>query len=136
MAVSLEARVPLLDHRLAEFAFRIPISIHVRNNQPKWLLKQILYKHVSRGLVDRPKMGFAMPIGDWLRGPLREWAESLLSRERLAQEGFFNVSIVRSCWEKHLSGARNFQYQLWNLLMFQAWHSAQRSRSTQAGSAA
>ena len=121
MAISLEARVPLLDHRIVEFAARIPVSMKIRNGQGKWLLRQVLYKYVPSELIERPKMGFGVPIDSWLRGPLREWAEHLLNDRRLREEGFFNTTPVRQKWVEHLSGTRNWQYQLWNILQFQAW---------------
>jgi asparagine synthase (glutamine-hydrolysing) len=121
MGVSLEARVPLLDHRLVEFAWRLPLHMKIRGSEGKWLLKQVLYQYVPAKLFERPKMGFGVPIGDWLRGPLREWAESLLASERLKREGFYDATIVQQYWQEHLSGKRNWQYIIWSILMFQAW---------------
>lgn len=121
MAVSLETRIPLLDHRLFELAWRIPIKYKLRNGQGKWILRHLLYKHVPKYLIERPKMGFSVPIGSWLRGPLRDWAEDLLDKDRLIQEGYLNHEPIRRRWKEHLSGNSNYEESLWSVLMFQSW---------------
>lgn len=121
MGVSLETRVPFLDQRVVEFAWRLPLSKKIQGNEGKWILRQVLYKYVPRELIQRPKMGFGLPIDSWLRGPLRNWAEALLAEPRLKHEGFFNPAPIRKKWHEHLSGRRNWQYALWNVLMFQLW---------------
>lgn len=121
MAVSLEARVPFLDHRVVEFSWGLPLEWKCKAGESKIILKDLLYKHVPKKLLDRPKVGFGVPIDQWLRGPLREWSESLIEEGSLQQEGFLDAKFVRSIWQEHLAGKRNWQYQIWNILMFQAW---------------
>lgn len=121
MGVSLESRVPLLDHRIYEFAWKLPMHMKVRDGQSKWLLRQVLYRYVPRELIERPKIGFAVPIGIWLRGPLKDWAANLLDPTRLAREGYLDVSRVKKMWDEHQRGYRNWQNPLWCVLMFQAW---------------
>lgn len=126
MGVSLETRVPFVDHRLVELAWRMPLRLKLRDGTGKWLLRQLLYKYVPRKLVERPKQGFAIPLGAWLRGPLREWAAALLDPARIKREGFFRPDTIQNKWVEQLSGRRNWQFQLWSILMFQAWLEATR----------
>jgi asparagine synthase (glutamine-hydrolysing) len=128
MGVSLETRVPLLDHRIVEWAWRVPLGYKLRDGAGKWLLRQVLYRHVPRELIERPKMGFGIPVDAWLRGPLREWASSLLDPRRLEEQGLFNVAVLRRSWEDHIEGRGNHAYHLWDVLMFQSWLETHRPR--------
>jgi asparagine synthase (glutamine-hydrolysing) len=122
MGVSLEVRIPYLDdHEVVEFAWGLPLKMKIRDGTGKWILRQVLYPHVPKKMIERPKMGFSVPIDSWLRGPLKEWAESLLDEKRLRREGFFSPQPIRKKWADHLSGAYNWQSSLWGILMFQAW---------------
>lgn len=121
MAVSLETRVPFLDHKVAELAWRLPLHMKIRGHQGKWALRQLLYRHVPRELIERPKAGFGIPVGSWLRGPLKDWAEALLDEKRLRTEGYFNPEPIRRKWREHLSGRHDHTAGLWCVLMFQAW---------------
>lgn len=121
MGVSLETRAPFLDHRVFEFAWQLPMSLKIRGQESKWLLRQLLYQYVPRELIERPKAGFSVPIGEWLRGPLREWAEALLDAGRLRREAYFDPVPIREAWLQHQRGERNWQHRLWAVLMFQAW---------------
>jgi asparagine synthase (glutamine-hydrolysing) len=121
MAASLETRIPFLDQRVAEFAWRLPLNMKIRNGQGKWVLKQVLYKYVPKELIDRPKAGFSIPVGQWLRGPMRDWAEALLDEKRLEMEGFFYAKPIREKWLQHLTGRYDHTPSLWAVLMFQSW---------------
>lgn len=121
MAVGLEGRVPLLDHRAVAFACALPLDLKIRDGRGKWLLRSVLNRYVPAPLVDRPKLGFGVPIDAWLRGPLRDWAESLLAPSQLAADGLLQPHPIRRAWEEHVAGTRNWQFPLWTTLMFQAW---------------
>lgn len=127
MGVGLEARVPYLDHRLIELAWRLPLSMKIRRRQTKWVLRQVLYKYVPKQLIKRPKRGFEVPLDSWLRGPLRDWAGSLLDETRLKREGYLNPVPIRRTWEEHLRGREHGQHRLWGVLMFQQWLDQTRS---------
>jgi len=135
MAVSLEARAPLLDHRLVELSFRLPSSLHLRDGRGKWLLREVLARHVPRDLFERPKTGFGVPVGQWLRGPLRDWAEALLSEERLRSTGLIEPAPVRALWRRHLAAETNAQYEIWPVLMLIAWQEAWRDSANAARAA-
>lgn len=130
MAVALEARVPLLDHRVVEFAWSLPADLKIRNGVGKWILREVLSRYVPRQMFERPKTGFGIPIGSWLKGPLRSWAEDLLSETALKREGLLNPRPIRSVWKDHLQGRGSHEHQLWNVLMLQAWSVQQKSASS------
>ena len=121
MANSLETRVPLLDHRVVEFAWQLPLHQKIRNGTGKWALRQVLYRHVPRKMIERPKKGFSIPLANWLRGPLRDWAEAQLEETRLNREGYFHAAPIRKMWKEHVDGKRDNALKLWSILMFQAW---------------
>ena len=127
MGVSLESRIPFLDHRVVEFAWTLPLDMKVKSREGKWILRQVLYRYVPKEIIDRPKMGFGVPVDSWLRGPLKEWANDLLQSSRLISECYLNPEPIQKKWHEHLQGRRNWQYYLWNVLMFQAWLENQQS---------
>lgn len=128
MGVSLETRVPFLDPDVIEFAARLPMAMKIRGMTGKWALRQVLYRHVPKALIERPKAGFAIPIGAWLRGPLRDWAETLLTEESLSEGNLLDPAPIRKVWARHLSGRSDESPRLWTILMFQAWRAAQAAR--------
>ena len=121
MATSLETRAPFLNHKLLEYAWQIPQPLKLKKTQSKWILRQILYKYIPKKLVERPKVGFGVPIDSWLRGPLKDWAQALLDKTKLRNEGFFNPDSINIKWTEHLSGKKNLQHEIWSILMFQEW---------------
>jgi asparagine synthase (glutamine-hydrolysing) len=125
MANSLESRIPMLDYRIVEYAWRLPLSVKYRNKQGKWILRQVLNKYVPQEMFDRPKKGFSVPMRSWLAGPLRDWTEELLDENRMREQGFFKPSFIREKWQEHLQGKRNWQSQIWSVLVFQSWLASQ-----------
>ena len=122
-----EPRVPFLDHRLVEFGWRVPFKYKFRDRQGKWILRQILYRYLPKSMVDRPKKGFGVPIENWLKGPLSDWAENLLDEKELNQQGFFDSALVKKMWDEHKEGKRRWHVQLWRLLIFQMWFAENKS---------
>ncbi|TIU28665.1 MAG: asparagine synthase, partial [Mesorhizobium sp.] len=129
MANSLEGRCPLLDHRVVEFAWRLPSNVKVRNGGGKWILRHVLRRYVPQRLIDRPKQGFDVPIAAWLRGPLRIWANDLVADMRGSGDGIFDIAKVNACWRDHIDGRHDHSRELWPALMFQAWHNDARRLS-------
>ena len=129
MAVSLEGRVPFLDPDVFAFAWRLPLGMKIRNGQGKWVMRQLLDKYVPRQLFERPKMGFGIPIEGYLRGPLRGWAEALLSERRIREDGLLAPELIRERWSEHLSGRKDWQYHIWDVLMLQSWLDENRGQS-------
>jgi asparagine synthase (glutamine-hydrolysing) len=127
MANSLETRVPFLDHRIISQAWKIPLEYKLKSGRTKYVLREILYKYIPKSMIERPKMGFGVPISIWLRGPLKEWAENLLSEDNIKSDGLLNYDVIKRKWDEHQSGERNWQYHLWGVLMFQAWYENQKS---------
>ena len=121
MALGLETRVPFLDYRVVDFAWSLPLEYKFYDGVDKWPLKQVLYNYVPEKLFNRPKMGFGVPIGHWLRGPLKDWAETMLNQSKIKSQGYFNSDLVERKWREHLSGKRNWERELWNVLVFQTW---------------
>lgn len=121
MGVSLETRVPFLNHEVVEFALKLPLKYKLRDNQTKWLARKVLYKFVPKDLIERPKSGFAIPIGIWLKSSLKDWAEDLLDEKTMRNQGLLNVDKIRERWSQHISGTHNWEHFLWNILMFQSW---------------
>jgi len=131
MAHSLESRMPFLDHRVVEFAWELPLDLKLRNGQSKWILRSVLKRYIPEHLFNRPKMGFGVPLDEWLRGPLKEWASDLLSPTKIQAAGYLDHAYVSALWDEHLSGARNWQHGLWNILMLQAWLDSEQNRAAQ-----
>lgn len=126
MRVGLEARVPILDHRVIEFAWKLPLHMKIRGGQGKWILRQVLHKKIPKEMSEGPKLGFAVPVGTWLRGPLRDWAEDLLDERKLQDDNFFDPKPIRKKWKEHIACEQNWQGLLWSVLMFQAWFESHR----------
>ena len=122
MAVSLEARSPFLDHRLIEFSWRLPVNMKIRHGQGKWILRQVLNQYIPQALINRPKMGFGIPIGEWLKKDLKDWANDLLNPRRLHDDNIFNPNPITEHLNEHIMGKRDWKYKLWNILMFQQWY--------------
>ena len=127
MGVSLETRTPFLDPDVISLSSRLPIDMKIRNGQGKWILRQVLYRHVPSNIIDRPKKGFAIPIALWLRGPLRDWVEDLLSTKRLTEDGLFKTDVIHNMWSEHLSGKLDRSAMLWTILMFQSWRAVHKN---------
>ena len=125
MAVSLETRMPFLNHHLIEFAWHLPLGLKIKGRQTKAIFPQLLHRYVPESIINRPKMGFAAPVGEWLRGPLREWADPLLDQSLIRNQGFFHADVVDRLWRKHLRGVADESRRLWVILMFQSWLQAQ-----------